>query len=56
MILLFTEHADNALGGFCLGIMCGMMIVGVIITSKYADKIRAYKMKLLHKKQNDLSN
>lgn len=52
MILLFTEHADNALGGFCLGIMCGMMIVGVIITSKYADKIRAYKMKLLHKKQD----
>lgn len=49
MILLFTDHADNFLGGMCLGITFGMMIVGVIITSKYAAKIREYKMKLLHR-------
>lgn len=49
MILLFTDHADNFLGGMCLGITFGMMIVGVIMTSKYATKIRTYKMKLLRR-------
>lgn len=49
MILIFTDHADNFLGGLCLGITFGMMIVGVIMTSKYAAKIRAYKMRLLHR-------
>ena len=49
MILLFTDHADNFLGGMCLGITFGMMIVGVIMTSKYAAKIRTYKMKLLRR-------
>lgn len=49
MILLFTDNADNFLGGLCQGITFGMMIVGVIMTSKYAAKIRAYKMRLLHR-------
>lgn len=49
MILLFTNHTDNFLGGLCLGITFGMMIVGMIITSKYASKIRKFKMKILHK-------
>lgn len=49
MVLFFTEHADNFLGGLCLGVTFGMMIVGVIMTSKYVSKIRAYKMKLFHK-------
>lgn len=47
-ILVFTDHADNFWGGLCLGITFGMMIVGVIITSKYASKIKAYKMKLFN--------
>lgn len=47
MVLLFTEHTDNFLGGFCQGVMMGMMIVGVIMTSKYAAKIRSYKKRLL---------
>lgn len=46
-ILFFTDNADNFLGGLCLGITTGMMIVGVIMTSKQADKIRAYKIRLL---------
>lgn len=46
-ILFFTDHADNFLGGLCLGITFGMMIVGVVMTSKYAAKIRNYKMRLL---------
>ena len=52
MILLFTDHADNFWGGLCQGITFGMMIVGVIMTSKYAAKVRAYKMKMLHKEKN----
>lgn len=32
-----------------LGIMFGMMIVGVIMTSKYASRIRAYKTRILHR-------
>lgn len=49
MILFFTDHADNFLGGLCLGITFGMMIVGIIMTSKYAIKIRRLKMRLLRK-------
>ena len=49
MILLFTDRSDNFLGGMCLGITFGMMIVGVLMTSKYAAKIRIYKRKLLHR-------
>jgi len=49
VILFFTDHADNFLGGLCLGITFGMMIMGCIMTSKYAAKIRAYKMRLLHR-------
>ena len=47
MTLLFTGHSDNFLGGMCLGITCGMMLVGVIMTSKHAAKIRACKQRLL---------
>ena len=49
MALVFTERADNFLGGMCLGITFGMMIVGMIMTSKYAAKIREVKLKLLKK-------
>ncbi|MGN0143149.1 MAG: helix-turn-helix domain-containing protein [Roseburia sp.] len=49
MILFFTDHADNFWGGLCQGITFGMMIVGVIMTSKYAARIREYKMRLLHR-------
>lgn len=50
MALLFTDHADNFVGGLCLGITFGMMIVGVIMTSSYAAKIRACKMRFLHRR------
>lgn len=48
-VLLFTDHADSFLGGFCLGILLGLMILGVIMTSRYAVKIRAFKMRLLRR-------
>ena len=49
MILVFTDNDDNFIGGLCQGITFGMMIVGVIMTSKYASKIRECKIRLLHK-------
>lgn len=49
LILVFTDHADNFLGGLCMGIQLGMMIVGVVITSKFAARIKAYKMRILSK-------
>ncbi len=49
MVLVFTDNADNFAGGLCMGITFGMMIVGVIMTSKYAAKIREFKMRLIHK-------
>lgn len=49
-ILFFTDHADNFWGGLCLGITSGMIIVGIIITSKYAHKIRKYKMNFLRRR------
>ena len=48
-VLVFTDNADNFLGGLCLGITFGMMIVGIIMTSKYASKIRNCKVRLFHK-------
>lgn len=49
-VLLLTDMYDNFFGGLCLGIMTGMMIVGIIITSKYAAKIQEAKERFLHKK------
>lgn len=50
LILVFTDHADNFWGGLCLGIQSGMMIVGLVMTSKYAAKIRACKMRVLNRR------
>ena len=50
-ILRLTDHADNFLGGLCEGIMFGLMIVGAIITSRNAAKIRNFKMRLLNREK-----
>ena len=50
MVLVFAERADNFLGGLCLGITDGMMLVGVIMTSKSAAKIRECKMRIMNKR------
>lgn len=50
LVLVFTDHADNFWGGLCLGIQSGMMIVGLVMTSKYAAKIRACKMRVLNRR------
>ena len=41
----------EAIGSFGLGLAFGMVILGVIFTSRYAGKIRAFKMRLLNRKQ-----
>lgn len=51
-IMLFAEPEEptalfDFLHGMSLGISFGVIIVGVIMTSRYAEKIHAYKMKLL---------
>ena len=51
MILYFTDCENNFLGGLCLGITFGMMIVGVIMTSKYANQIKDFKIRLIHKRE-----
>ncbi len=56
LVMFFTDtvdtYANGMIGGLCLGISFGMMIVGLIMTSRYAAKIRAFKMNLLHKMSN----
>lgn len=49
IILFFTDNADNLIGGLSLGITFGMMIVGVIITSKNVTKFRKMKMRIVNK-------
>lgn len=49
IILFFTDHADNIIGGLSLGITFGMMLVGVIMTSKNVTKIRKMKMQIVNK-------
>ena len=41
----------EGVSGFSLGISFGMMIVGVIMTSRYSSKFLAFKMKILHHKK-----
>ena len=47
MVLLFLDMDDNFFGGLCLGITFGMMVVGVIMTSKNINAIKRFKTRLL---------
>ncbi|WP_273399649.1 helix-turn-helix domain-containing protein [Traorella massiliensis] len=51
-LLLFTDNADNFFGSVCLGFTSGMMVVGVIMTSKYAVKIQAFKTRVLQRQKH----
>lgn len=48
LILIFIDQDNNFFGGLCLGIELGMIVVGMIITSKYASKFM-YKNKKVAK-------
>ncbi|MBR2669633.1 MAG: helix-turn-helix transcriptional regulator [Solobacterium sp.] len=41
------------IGSFGLGIAFGMIIIGVIFTSRYASRIREFKLRLLRKTRGD---
>lgn len=43
LILVFIDQDNNFFGGLCLGIEFGMLIVGIVITSKYASKFMEKK-------------
>ena len=46
---LDTIAPYDGIGGFGLGIAFGMIIIGVIFTSRSAAKIRAFKLRMLEK-------
>ncbi|MDD6004351.1 MAG: helix-turn-helix domain-containing protein [Firmicutes bacterium] len=48
MYLYINDYEGNFFTGLCLGIEYGMMIVGIIITSKYADIIRNAKHSIIN--------
>lgn len=57
LIYLVMDHFDfsgspvlQAIQGTCLGIGLGMLIVGAIFTSKYGNKIIAFKVQMLKHK------
>ncbi len=52
LVLLIMERADNFLGSLCQGFTFGLMLVGVIVTSRSSAKIRAFKMRLLQRLGN----
>jgi hypothetical protein len=39
----------EGIASFGLGIAFGIIIIGVIFTSRYASRIREFKMRLLHR-------
>ena len=46
---LDTTSPYEGIGSFGLGIAFGMIILGVIFTSRYAARIRAFKRRLLNR-------
>ena len=50
---LDTTLPYEGIGSFGLGIAFGMVILGVVFTSKYAAKIRRFKLRLLGKTMQD---
>ena len=49
-MFLLTGPASDVVNGTCLGVGYGMVALGVIFTSRYARKIRDFKMRLIGKK------
>lgn len=53
LALLFTDNTETfgegILSGVCLGISFGMLAFGALMTSRYAAKIKEFKMRLLQR-------
>lgn len=50
-VMHFVGLEDSPAAGWCLGAATGVLIVGTFMTSRYAEKIRAFKRRLLGKKE-----
>lgn len=44
---LVESSLMSIISDFTMGLSCGMMISGIIITSRYGQRIRAFKQRLL---------
>ena len=44
---LIENHVMSAISDFSMGAACGMIICGIIITSRYGQRIKAFKQRLL---------
>lgn len=49
---LAESGAGEAAAGFALGIVFGMLLIGLVYTSRYMGKIRAFKMRLINRSKN----
>lgn len=49
---LDTTSPYEGIGSFGLGIAFGMIVLGVIFTSRYVARIRAFKLRLLQRRDN----
>ena len=56
IVLLGLEHTSpyEGIGSFGLGIAFGMVVLGVIFTSRYALKIREFKLRMLSKAKENI--
>lgn len=56
-VLVMTDLADKSpydfWAGLCLGICAGLLVVGAVFTSAYGGRIRAAKMRLLHRETTE---
>lgn len=48
-VLAFAGYGDGPLGSFCQGFAFGMLLIGILLTSRYGAKIRAFKQRLLRR-------
>lgn len=49
-MFILTGPVSDIVNGVCIGVGYGMVVVGVIMTSRYARQLRDFKMRLLGKK------
>ena len=48
-MFLLTGPVSDFMNGICLGVGYGMVVLGVIMTSRYARQIRDFKMRMIGK-------
>ncbi len=47
---LIENNVMSAISDFAMGLSCGMVICGIVITSRFGQRIRAFKQRLLKMK------